>query len=502
MFRKSLIALVLIIFGLISTAGAEVLLNEVYYNTPSADDPNALFTELWGTPNSDIGGWTVTGIHNNVPTALTIPDGTHIPTDGYFVIGNTALVPNVDWVCGGAVGQGVDWQNSGGTNGCIGIELRDVDGNLVDRVCYGTCLTTPPACDGGGSTVPFVSPGQSMARIPDHHNSGNNGADWQLTNTLTPGAVNEGVPCHTRNVALSEIRQNTADGVPVLKDTVIVVRGIVNVANHVLGDTSHTSFFFQDDDAGVNIYGGYTNANVVPGDCVLVTARVAFYYGLTELKYDSMGSCGFVIEPRGHVNPPTPTLITGSSPMESYEGMLVRMNNVSIISGTWPVQDSTESLVVTDGNGTIGLFISRWTDIDGSAQPQGAFNLVGVMSQYDRTAPYHEYYEIEPRSMSDIMQLAADDPNAAPVAKEFELVGAYPNPFNSTAQISFEVGSARELTLSISDILGREVLNQKLTGLTPGVHTFSWTPTGATGLYLARLSGRSETRTTKLLYLR
>lgn len=502
MFHKTLLALALIIFALISTAAADVLLNEVFYNTVSNDDPNTMFTELWGTPNTDIGGWTLVGWRNGSAATLTIPDGQHIPTDGYFVIGNTSLVPNVDYVCGGAAGEGIDWQNSSGTYGCLGLELRDVDGNLVDHVCYGTCTTSPPNCDGGGSTVPFTAPGQAMARIPDHHNTGNSGADWHLTNTLTPGAVNEGVPCHTRIVTLSDIRQENSDGVSVLKDTVVVVRGIVNVANHVLGDTSHTSFFFQDDDAGVNLYGGYTTANVVPGDCVLVTARVAFYYGLTELKYDSMGTCGFTIEPRGHVNPPPPTLITCSSPAEGYEGMLVRLNNVNIISGTWPAHDSTSYVVISDGNGTIEMYILSTTDIDGSPEPQGSFNLVGIMSQYDRTAPYHEYYEIEPRSLTDITTLAADDPNAASLATEFQLAGAYPNPFNSQTQIRFEVGSARELSIGIFDILGREVLSRKLTGLTPGAHTFTWTPSGATGLYLVRLKGTSGTQAAKLLYLR
>jgi hypothetical protein len=408
----------------------------------------------------------------------------------------------VDWVCGGATNQGVDWQNSSSTYGCIGIELRNVDGDLIDHVCYGTCTSTPPNCDGGGSTVPFTAPGQGMARIPDHHNTGNSGADWQLTNTLTPGAVNAAAPCHTRNVILSEIRQNDANGVPVLKDTIVVVRGIVNVGNHVLGDSTHTNFFFQDDDAGVNLYGGFTVANVVPGDCVLVTARVTAYAGLTELKYDSMGTCGFTIEPRGHVNPPSPTLITGGSPFESYESMLVRLNDVTIQSGTWPAVGDTGHLVITDGAGTIGLYILPSTDIDGMPQPQGTFSVKGIMAQYDRTSPYNEYYEIRPRSRDDIITLAADEPQNVALAKEFVLTGAYPNPFNSTSQIRFEVGSARELSINIFDVLGREVLSQKLTGLTPGAHTFSWTPTGSSGLYLVRMQGVSGIQTAKVLYLR
>ena len=65
------------------------MINEILYDTISNDDPNVLFTELWGTPGTDIGGWTLVGINGNGGTeygTLTIPDGTTIPADGYFVI--------------------------------------------------------------------------------------------------------------------------------------------------------------------------------------------------------------------------------------------------------------------------------------------------------------------------------------------------------------------------------------------------------------------------------
>jgi hypothetical protein len=504
MYRTGLaiLAVVFLSLGFMSLAHAEVMLNEVFYNTTGADDPNTMFTELWGTPGTDLSGWTLVGWRSGAQVTLTIADGQQIPADGYFVIGNTSSVPNVDWVCGGAVNQGVDWQNSSSTYGCIGIELRNSDGDLVDQVCYGTCTTTPPNCSDGGSTVPFTAPGQAMARIPDHHDTNDSGVDWQLTNDLTPGAANEGAPCHTRDVTMRDLRDNDGTGTPVLLDTVVVVRGIVNVANHILSDTAHTGFAFQDDDNGVHLFGGYTNAAVVPGDCVVVTAHVGFYSGKTELNYDNMGTCGFAIEPRGHVNPPAPQMIQGDSPMEPFEGMLVRMNNVSIMSGTWPAVGDTGNLVITDGAGTIGLFVLPTTDIDGTPQPQGNFDVVGVMSQYDHTSPYDGYYEIIPRALSDIIALGVDDPSTPPLAQEFKLAGSYPNPFNSTAEIRYEVGSARELSIAIFDVLGREVFSKRLTGLIPGQHTFSWTPTGATGLYLARLTGNSGTQSAKLLYLR
>jgi hypothetical protein len=125
------------------------------------------------------------------------------------------------------------------------------------------------------------------------------------------------------------------------------------------------------------------------------------------------------------------------------------------------------------------------------------------MTQYDPSSPYSTGYAITPRDTSDVISIDdAGDPQASLMAEEFTLAGSYPNPFNSTAQIRFTVGSARELDLVIFDVLGREAAHEKLTGLTPGAHTYTWTPSTATGLYLLRLSGESRTESAKLLYLK
>ena len=89
---------------------------------------------------------------------------------------------------------------------------------------------------------------------------------------------------------------------------------------------------------------------------------------------------------------------------------------------------------------------------------------------------------------------------AVPTA--FRLYPVYPNPFNGVAQIRYDVDSSRELTLRISDILGREVTVERLTNLTPGAHTYSWTPSGATGLYFIQLDNGTTLQTTKALYLK
>jgi len=129
--------------------------------------------------------------------------------------------------------------------------------------------------------------------------------------------------------------------------------------------------------------------------------------------------------------------------------------------------------------------------------------VLGILTQFDNTSPYTSGYQITLRYPTDVLRGdAADDVPSPVLAREFELVGAYPNPFNSTTQISFVVGTARTLDLTIFDLLGREVAATKLTGLTPGTHSWTWSPSGASGLYLLRVAGSSSVQTAKVLYLR
>jgi hypothetical protein len=496
----------LLAIGAFSLASAEVMLNEVYYNTPGTDDPNAMFTELWGTPGTNLAGWTLVGISNvGEYRSVPISNGT-IPADGYFVIGNTSLVPNVDFVCGGGTGFGVDWQNTSAA-GCLGIDLRDGDGTTVDHLCYGPCTTAPPVCTGeGGGNAPSAFPsgsiGQSIARCPDHYNSHHDSLDWAITDHLTPGAANACAPCSSQVVTLSQIRQNNGSGVPLLDSAFVVTRGIVNVDNYLLDSLTNSNFNFQDDDAGVNVYRGTPPPNIVAGDCVVVSGWVSQYRGLTEIVNSGHGSCLYSVQRTAHVAPPTPMVATCASYWEALEGMLVRINHVSIVSGTWPPAGQFASIDITDGSGVVTLRISKWTNVPGSTQPSNPFDVVGVVSQYCTTPPYTTGYEITPRSTSDIFPAAADDPNPVALTTEFELTGAYPNPFNSTTQINFAVGTARNLTLRIFDLLGREVTAEKLTGLAPGEHSYIWKPTGSSGLYLVRLEGAAKVQTAKALYLK
>ncbi len=404
--------LIVITLGLMLSASAQVMLNEIYYDGPGTDDINAMFTELYGPAGTDLTGWMLVGINGNGGVVYrTIVLQGSIPSDGYYVVGNTASVPNVDFVCGGTSGNGVDWQNAGSASSadCDGVELRNPSSIVVDHVCYGMCAA-PGSCEGeGGTQAPDANStttiGRAIDRLPDHQDTDDNAADWLISEVTTPGAANVGVPCVPHVGPLSDVRVNDANGVPALRDTFVVVRGIVNVANYVLDvPPTESNFYFQSANAGCDVFRGSVPAGIVEGDCVVVSGWVNHFNGLTEVVSSGPGSCVYNVSVVDHVSPPEPILLTLDVVGEAYEGMLVRVNNVSITSGTWPPDGSFASLPISDGVGVSILRIDEDTQVDGTPPPSPVFDVIGIVTQFDATSPYTEGYQIVPRYPCDIIQ--------------------------------------------------------------------------------------------------
>lgn len=74
------------------------------------------------------------------------------------------------------------------------------------------------------------------------------------------------------------------------------------------------------------------------------------------------------------------------------------------------------------------------------------------------------------------------------------LLAPYPNPFNPTTTLRFELMGAEPVRLSVHDVLGREVGVLVQDVRSAGSHTVAWNASGlASGLYLIRMSTRTET---------
>ena len=95
------------------------------------------------------------------------------------------------------------------------------------------------------------------------------------------------------------------------------------------------------------------------------------------------------------------------------------------------------------------------------------------------------------------------DENYEQIPDSFELLNAYPNPFNPTTNIQFNVRSESDISLQILDISGRAV-ETLLNGIVPmGRQDIQWNPQNhASGIYFIHLSSQFNSQSKKIVYLK
>ena len=99
-----------------------------------------------------------------------------------------------------------------------------------------------------------------------------------------------------------------------------------------------------------------------------------------------------------------------------------------------------------------------------------------------------------------IMQRLSADHGYEPPPHEFNLLRAYPNPFNSWVYISYELTSGTEHSIAVYDIQGREVYKAEMRLSMPGRNTQTiGASTWSSGIYLARLEAGAEKKIVKLV---
>ncbi|MBL0059918.1 MAG: T9SS type A sorting domain-containing protein [bacterium] len=87
--------------------------------------------------------------------------------------------------------------------------------------------------------------------------------------------------------------------------------------------------------------------------------------------------------------------------------------------------------------------------------------------------------------------------------QEFQFSTAYPNPFNASVNLEFELASAGATQLNVYDVTGREVAKLVNESLAPGVHHARWDgKNAASGVYIARLVQGENMATQKLLMIK
>jgi hypothetical protein len=101
------------------------------------------------------------------------------------------------------------------------------------------------------------------------------------------------------------------------------------------------------------------------------------------------------------------------------------------------------------------------------------------------------------------LERAQDGEESPGNVSQWTLHPAFPNPFNSSAQLILDVPQTTRIQLQVFDITGRlvETLSDRI--LTAGSHHFYWQPNAiASGLYFVRAQSQDRIQTQKLLLIK
>ncbi|MBC8184629.1 fibronectin type III domain-containing protein [candidate division KSB1 bacterium] len=204
----------------------------------------------------------------------------------------------------------------------------------------------------------------------------------------------------SQTININELHVNNASGIPVLLDQVVTIAGEVTVSNQ-FGSAANV----QDYTGGVVVYDAAFASSVNVGDYVKISGKVTQYNGLTELDEVT------ILEHTPQIPTIEPQLVTcqdvraeGSGSVENLEGRLIRINNITVNTDNWNVSGSGANFTLTDGTGSCEIRIDKDTEIANTVAPGASkFDVIGVLSQYDRDAPYTEGYQLMPRFNSDII---------------------------------------------------------------------------------------------------
>jgi hypothetical protein len=194
------------------------------------------------------------------------------------------------------------------------------------------------------------------------------------------------------------------------------------VTTHVnLTSSGNTFFYCQDDAAGIAVFvNGKSGSEVPPaGAKVRVIGSVGHFNGLLQMNLSvtdtnhslSVISIGNPLPPPTSLNFAWPRGFSAADDAnvleaEANEAKLVIASNVLIDPSTGPTFTSGSNVTITDATDPAKTFTlridSRVLDIIGQQKPSGPVTIVGVLNQFDSSAPRAGGYQLLVSRFNDI----------------------------------------------------------------------------------------------------
>ena len=175
------------------------------------------------------------------------------------------------------------------------------------------------------------------------------------------------------------------------------------------------------------------------------------------------------------------------------------VTGTSEVSMSWNLDDLPEHIDLTLVDNLTGemVYLNNEMSHMFTTEPKGSFS-----------ATYEEAVATYPligdaRFSVQISYGVLDNAPVKAIPKDYALSPVYPNPFNPSATVRFDVPEVSRVELQVYDVTGKLVetlLNERMTA---GQHQYTWQPQElATGTYFLRLITANQTFTQKVTYVK
>ena len=166
---------------------------------------------------------------------------------------------------------------------------------------------------------------------------------------------------------------------------------------------------------------------------------------------------------------------------------------------SWNLDNLPEHIDLTLVDNLTGemVYLNNQMSHSFTTEPKGSFS-----------ATYEEAVGIYPllgdaRFSVKVSYGALDNAPAKVIPKDYALSPVYPNPFNPSATVRFDVPEVSRVELQVYDVTGKLVETLLDDKMTAGQHQYTWQPQEmATGTYFLRLITANQTFTQKVTYVK
>lgn len=277
----------------------------------------------------------------------------------------------------------------------------------------------------------------------------------------------------------------------------VTLTGIVT-ADTAQYNSEYSSYAFQDGTGQWNglVFDTEELVTLSRGDEIEVTGLVTDYDPDWAFKFN--GNTRLInssVTVLSSTNPlPEPTVAScrdleqAGEEVESYEGVLVKINTVTVSSLNqydWYVTDATGSeALIDDDMATMDAFNAMSELVEG----QQLSYIMGIFNYSFGT------YKVQIRDVADLGTTVGIDDNVQVNPYDYALYENFPNPFNPETQIRFSIGDQENVRLSIYDVMGRQVRTLiQGESFKSGFHVVNWDGRDnaghsvASGMYIYRI---------------